>query len=64
MRHEIMTKRTRAEIDELAKEMVAAWKAAGSHQSNDGLRARAMGLIFGCLAGAQDEYKQKAESNG
>ena len=63
MRHEIMTRRTREEIDKLAAEMVATWKAAGSHQSNDDLRTRAMLMIFKCLNGAKESYVEDVLEN-
>ena len=61
IRHEIMTKRTRAEIEKLAEEMCREWRAAGV---NDWSMARARNLIFNCLHGAREDYQKEAEANG
>ena len=61
MRHEIMTRRTREEIENLAEEMCREWRAA---RVDNWSMARARALIFSCIDGAREDYKRKAEANG
>ena len=65
MRHEIMTKRTREEINRLADDMTEQWFGSTyADLDKKDIRRRCMALIFACLDGARDDYKQKAEANG
>lgn len=56
MRHEIMTKRTREEIERLQTEMVRQWLGRDDSIDNPYLRQRALSLIFNCVDGAREDY--------
>ena len=58
IRHEIMVKRTKQEIDRLADEMIEAWRAGGNKSSIAALRSKAIQLIFNCLPGSIDDYQE------
>ena len=53
-----MVKRTKQEIDRLAEDIAAEWKAASPKAYTGNTKARALSLIFTCLPGSQDDYKE------
>ena len=58
MRHEIMTKRTREEIEKLADDMTDQWLGSTyADLDSKEIRRRCMALIFTCLDGAREDYK-------
>ena len=61
IRHEIMTKRTKAEINKLADAMCKDWRESNVDNWS---REKALRVIFCCLDGAAQAYEEKESANG